>query len=122
MDRPNPRNLTREQLASFIPRVDVQRAVESFFKYLAESLPDAVDSNTELIESAQESADNAAAVSAVAQAIAITALDMAQHMAEGPPVTVYPAQEPDDNTHLIRSLEAQIDALHKRIAALEETP
>lgn len=122
MDRPNPRNLTREQLASFIPRIDVQRAVEAFFRYLAESVPDAVDSNTELVETVQEAAGNAASIAGIAQAIASAALDLAQQANEAPPIVQMPAPDPDSSAHLISAMSAQIHALTQRVAALEERP
>jgi hypothetical protein len=122
MDRPNPRNLTREQLASFIPRVDVQRAVESFFKYLAESLPDAVDSNSTGIDDAQSAAISAANVAAISQAIASAALEIANQANEAPPVVQAPPQETSDVEHMIAALQSQMHALALRVSALEERP
>ena len=47
MDRPNPRSLNREQLSRFLGnQPDLIRFFEAFIRYLAESVPDAVDGNT----------------------------------------------------------------------------
>jgi len=124
MDRPNPRSLNREQLSRFLGnQPDLIRFFEAFIRYLAESVPDAVDGNTEAIEIAQVVADGAAGAAALAQALAGTALDLAQQISEGPPVLVLPGEPPpDDPSHLIGVMRAEIHALTQRVAALEERP
>lgn len=124
MDRPNPRSLTDQQLASFLGnRNDLIRFFRAFIKYLSEAVPDAVDSNTAQIETAQDTADTAVASAAAAQALADVALKIAQQLAEGPPQL--PQLLPDiadDLAHLIHAQQAQLHALTQRVTALEERP
>lgn len=124
MDRPNPRSLTDQQLASFLGnRQDLIRFFRAFIKYLSEAVPDAVDSSAAQIETAQDTADTAVAASAAAQALADVAMKIAQQLAEGPPPLPQPLPEiADDLTHLIHTQQAQIHALTQRVEALEERP
>jgi hypothetical protein len=124
MDRPNPRTLTDSQLASFLGnRQDLICFFRAFIRYLSEQVPDAVDGNTEQVSIAQETADNASAVSQLAQALAGEALRLAQDLNEGPPVVALPAvASPDDLTHILGAMSAEIHALTQRVSALEERP
>lgn len=124
MDKPTPRSLTDQQLASFLGnRPDLIIFFRTFIRFLTEQLPDAVDSNTELIEAAQESADSAGAVAALAQAMADAALQLARQATEGPPVIVLPtAEPPDDLTHVINAMRGELQALARRVSDIEERP
>lgn len=124
MDRPNPRSLTDSQLASFLGnRQDLIRFFRAFIRYLSEQVPDAVEVNEEQLGIAQESAANASAVAQLAQALAGEALRLAQDLNEGPPVVQLPQPvPPDDLSHIIGAMRAEIHALTQRVEALEERP
>lgn len=124
MDRPNPRSLTDSQLASFLGnRQDLIRFFRAFIRYLSEQVPDAVDGNEEQVDIAQESAANASAVAQLAQALAGEALRLAQDLNEGPPIVQPPPPTPpDDLSHILGTMQAEIHALAQRVSALEERP
>lgn len=124
MDRPSPRSLSDRQLASFLgDRQDLIRFFRAFIRYLSEQVPDAVEGNEEQVGIAQESAANASSVSQLAQALAGEALRLAQNLNEGPPVIqLPPPAPPDDLSHILGAMSAEIHALTQRVTALEERP
>ena len=122
MDELNPRHLTRQQLARFLPSHELVKAFEALFN-LAGETPGAVNGLAGKIETAQEDADSARALAVVTSGIASLALSIANDLNQGPLVAQLPASEPpEDLTHVIHALNAQIHALTQRVSALEERP
>jgi DNA-binding transcriptional LysR family regulator len=122
MDELNPRSLTRQQLARFLPSHELVKAFEALFS-LAGATPDAINTLTQLVEEAKDGADSARSSASSVAGIATLALSIAQDLNEGPPVVpIQAGDQPEDITHLIHALRAEIDALTQRISALEERP
>lgn len=122
MDELSPRTLTRQQLARFLPSHELVKAFEALFK-VAGSTPDEINVLVGLVGTAQEDADSARAIAAVSSGIAALALSIASDINDGPPVVqLPPPAAPDDLSHIIGALQAQIHALTQRVSALEESP
>jgi hypothetical protein len=122
MDALNPRSLTREQLARFLPTHELIKAFEKLFD-LASATPDEVNTLTLLVEEVQGSADSATAAAGTAAAIAHLALAIARELNEGPPpIQLQLEQQVDDLTGRLAALDAQLSTLARRVADLEERP
>lgn len=120
MDALNPRRLTRDQLAKFLPTTELIKAFEKLFD-VAGATPDEINTLTLLVEEVTASAENAT----VGQ-IAIAA-QMARVASALETLSLAPAQEPapvpDQLTcECCSSLREELAALRSRIETLETAP
>lgn len=122
MDELNPRQLTRDQLARFLPSHQLIKAFEALFN-VAGQTPDAIKTLTLQVEAAQEGADTANAAAVAAAAIATYAQALAGDLAEGPtPIYLQMSQQIDDLSSRLSQMDAILAAMSRRINALEERP
>ena len=122
MDKLNPRNLTRDQLARFLPSHELIKAFEALFN-VAGQTPDAVNTLAAAVETAQESSDTANAAAVAAAAIASYAQALAGDLAAGPtPIYLQMSQQIDDLSSRLSQMDAILAAMSRRINALEERP
>jgi hypothetical protein len=120
MDELNPRHLTRQQLARFLPSHELVKAFEALFS-LAGATPDAINTLTQLVEEASATAESASARQHAIAAQLSRVADALDIMSMAPAVEPMPAPEvytcPD-----CAPLREELIALRQRIEALESSP
>jgi hypothetical protein len=79
------RPLTRKDLAEFLPSHRAIKAFESIVSDIRDILAPAIDTNSDGISQAQDTADTAVAAARLAHAVAELAATVAQDIAAGPP-------------------------------------
>lgn len=121
MDELNPRSLTRQQLARFLPSHELVKAFEALFK-TASATPDEINTLTLLVEEVASAAESANA-GQHAIAAQLSRMASALEMLSLAPATE-PARQPDE-MHVCpscSSLREEVIALTRRIADLESAP
>lgn len=109
-------NLDRIDLAQFLPNQRAIKAFENLSKAVGVTLPDAIDE-------VAASADTAAARVAVAEGIALLALQIARDLFEGPPPAPVPTpDQPDDLSAQVFAMREQIAVLTAAVAELKAGP
>lgn len=120
MDALNPRSLTREQLAKFLPTHELIKAFEKLFD-LASATPDEINTLIQLVEEVSLNAETAAA----GQAAIVAQL---QRMASAlETLSLAPAVEPTPipEQHACEgcaALREELNAMRARVEALETAP